>query len=128
MDSADELRTRLLALAAELERLDDGSFPRSPSWVVLRAREIAANAAPAVPTRDLLDEIDHEGSLERLRGSAEDVQRLRTAMVELRAQIAALLARPSVGTPGTVSETRAERRRDPSSPSIIVDDDRARED
>lgn len=122
--SADEhLRLHLIALAAELERLDDGSFPRSPSWIVLRAREIAQGASPAAATRDLLDEIDHDGSLHRLRGNDADVARLRRAMADLRAEIAELLQRPSVGTASTVTETRAERRRDATRPSIIIDDE-----
>lgn len=122
--SADELlRRHLVALAAELERLDDGSFPRSPSWVVVRAREIAGGVAPARATRDLLDEIDHDGSLNRLRGSAEDVARLRRAMAELRAEVALLLSQPSIGTATTMTETRAERPRDATRPSIIIDDE-----
>lgn len=122
--SADQLlRQHLVALATELERLDDGSFPRSPSWVVLRAREIANSAAPARSTRDLLDEIDHDGSINRLRGSTDDVERLRRAMAELRAEVAELLKRPSVGTATTVTETRDERARDATRPSIIIDDE-----
>lgn len=123
MSPEDVLRTHLLALAAELERLDDGSFPRSPSWVVARAREIAGGRAPAAPTRDLLDEIDHDGSLNRLRGSADDVERLRRAMMELRAEVATLLRPPSVGSGVTLTETRAERPKDATRPSIIVDDE-----
>ena len=64
MSAEELLRQHLIALAAELERLDDGSFPRSPSWVVLRARELAAAPTPAADTRDLLDDIDHDGSLQ----------------------------------------------------------------
>ena len=123
MSAEELLRQHLIALAAELERLDDGSFPRSPSGVVARAREIAGGRAPAAPTRDLLDEIDHDGSLHRLKGSAEDVERLRQTMGALRAEIAELLQRPSVGTAATVTETRAERRRDVTRPSIIIDDE-----
>lgn len=123
MRDDDLLRQHLIALAAELERLDDGSFPRSPSWVVVRAREIALGTAPAQSTSDLLDEIDHDGSLNRLRGSADDVERLRRAMAELRAEIAELLQRPSVGTATTVMETRAERPTDATRPSIIIDDE-----
>ncbi len=123
MNAEELLRRHLIALAADLERLDDGSFPRSPSWVVLRAREIAAGDAPARATRDLLDEIDHDGSLNRLRGSADDVARLRRAMAALRAEIAELLSLPSVGTATTLTETRAERPRDATRPSIIIDDD-----
>ncbi len=123
MDPEERLRGHLLALAAELERLDDGSFPRSPSWVVVRAREIAGGVAPAAPTRDLLDELDHDGSLNRLRGSADDVERLRRAMAELRAEVATLLGPPSVGSGVTLTETRAERPRDATRPSIIVDDE-----
>ena len=123
MSAEELLRQHLIALAAELERLDDGSFPRSPSWVVLRARELAAAPTPAADTRDLLDDIDHDGSLLRLKGSAVDVERLRQSMGALRAEIAELLQRPSVGTAATVTETRAERRRDVTRPSIIIDDE-----
>ncbi|MCC7070233.1 MAG: hypothetical protein IT383_02855 [Deltaproteobacteria bacterium] len=123
MSVEDRLRQHLIALAGELERLDDGSFPRSPSWVVVRAREIAAGPAPAAPTRDLLDEIDHDGSLNRLRGSAEDAERLRRGVAELRAEVATLLRPPSVGSGVTLTETRAERPKDATRPSIIVDDD-----
>ncbi len=123
MPGDEPLRQHLIALAAELERLDDGSFPRSPSWVVVRAREIAAGAEPAEPTNDLLNEIDHDGSLNRLRGTANDIERLRRAMAQLRAEIAELLQPPSVGTATTVTETRAERPTDATRPSIIIDDD-----
>lgn len=122
MSAEELLRQHLIALAGELERLDDGSFPRSPSWVVVRARELAAAPAPAAETRDLLDEIDHDGSLHRLKGSDDDVARLQRTIAELRAAIAELLRRPSVGTAATITETRAERRRDATRPSIIIDD------
>ncbi|OGQ17168.1 MAG: hypothetical protein A2138_27190 [Deltaproteobacteria bacterium RBG_16_71_12] len=54
---------------------------------------------------------------------AADLERLRRAMAELRAEIAVLLKLPSVGTATTLTETRAERPRDATRPSIIIDDE-----